>query len=144
MIVYSSFLAPIFFSASAIDAASVCGPAVAIYNYFGQVCMLKERKERTTEHRGSLEWSFEVTLGWFPEYMNSDNLCIIQVLQAHKGLDKEGLSILHVYVEEGHHGDTKVCTTKLEHMDKCDGGFNQAEYIRVSKSRKDRSLLRWL
>lgn len=78
--------------------------------------ILEEKGERTTEHRSGLERSFKVTVGWFSEYMNSDNLGIVQVLQAHKGLDKEGLSVLHVNVEEGHHGDTKVGATELECM----------------------------
>lgn len=71
---------------------------------------------RTTEHRGSCEWSFKVTLGCFPKYMNSNDFCVIQVLQAHEGLDKERLSVLHVDMEEGHHGDTKVRATELEYM----------------------------
>lgn len=116
MIVYSSFLAPTFFSASAIDAASTCGPAAAVYQHINQVCILEEKGGRTTEHRGDLEWSFKITLGYFPEYMDSNDFCVIQVLQAHKGLDKEGLSVLHVDMEEGHHGDTKVRATELEHM----------------------------
>lgn len=106
--------------------------------------MLEEKGERTTEHRGGLEWSFKVTLGCFPEYMNSDNFCVIQILQAHEGLDKKGLSVLHVDMEEGHHGDTKVRATELEHIwDKRGKRFDQMVYIRILKSPKDHNLLQW-
>lgn len=77
---------------------------------------MKEKCGRTTKHRSGLEWSFKVSIGCLPEYMNSDDLCVIQVLHAHEGLDKERLSVLHVDVEEGHHGDTKVRAAELEHM----------------------------
>lgn len=78
--------------------------------------MLEKEGERTTEQRGGLEWSFKVTLGCSPKYMNSDDFCVIQILHAHEGLDKERLSVLHVDMEEGHHGDTEVRPTELELM----------------------------
>lgn len=82
-----------------------------------QVCTLEVKIKRTTEHRGDFEGSFKVALSRFPEYMNGNDFCIIQILQAHKGLDKEGLSVLHVEMEEGHHGDTKVRAAKLEQIE---------------------------
>lgn len=85
-------------------------------NILIEYAYLQKTGGRTTEHRGDLEWSFKVTLGCFPEYMNSNDFCIIQVLQAHEGLDKKGLSIFHVDMEEGHHGDTEVRAAELEHV----------------------------
>lgn len=90
-------------------------PTCSCRQAFQSKVHVRGNSKRTTKHRGDLEWSFEVALGCFPEYMNSNNFCIIQVLQAHKSLDEEGLSVLHVYMEEGHHGDAKVRAPELHH-----------------------------
>jgi len=40
--------------------------------------------------------------------MNSHRFRVIEVLQTHEGLYKEGLCVLEIEMENGHHGNAKV------------------------------------
>jgi hypothetical protein len=52
--------------------------------------------ECTTKHAGDLEWPLEVTLCRFAEEVDGDRLGVVEVLQAHEGLDEKGLCVLEV------------------------------------------------
>ena len=65
--------------------------------------------ERTcTKHTGSFEWAFEFADSGFTENMDGDGFGVVNILDAHKGLDEQGLREVEVEVHDSHHGDAHV------------------------------------
>lgn len=69
---------------------------------------------RTAEHsRSGLERPFQVTLSLFAKNVNGDWLGFKYVFETHETLNKQGLGVFHVAVEESHHANTHEDTPDL-------------------------------
>lgn len=62
----------------------------------------------------SLEGSLKITFGRLVENVDRDGLRVVESLETHKSLDEERLGIVHVEVEENHHGEAHVNATNLD------------------------------
>jgi hypothetical protein len=88
---YSTFF-PTRFSASAIDAASVAGPAAAPGKAYVRANEHREGAGRTAEGAGGgLERALEVAGGGLAEEVDVDLLSVVDALEAHNCLHEERL-----------------------------------------------------
>jgi hypothetical protein len=70
-------------------------------------------KRTCTEHTSGFEWAFEVTDSRFAEDVDGDGFGVVDVLDAHEGLDEQGLREVEIEVHDTHHGDTHVRGAEL-------------------------------
>lgn len=93
------------------DALSVAGELAAMRQIqTKRICM----NVLTAKHAwGLLERSLEITFCRLAKDVQSDGLCLKETLDAHKTLDEERLSILHVQMQENHHSNSHIDCTQL-------------------------------
>jgi hypothetical protein len=70
-------------------------------------------KRTCAKHASGFEWAFEVADSGFSEDVDGDEFGVVDVLDAHEGLDEKGLREVEVKVHDAHHGDTHVRGAEL-------------------------------
>ena len=64
--------------------------------------------ERTcTENTSGFEWAFEVADSGFSEDVDGHGFGIVDILDAHEGLDEQGVCEVELQVHDTYHGDTQ-------------------------------------
>lgn len=105
----------------------------------------KEKKamtwtERTcTEHASGFEWAFEIADSGFSEDVDSNGFGIVDILDAHEGLDEQGLREMEVEVHDTHHGDTHVRGAELAWGDREWSKIGEDRWGRTSFDVSERS-----